>query len=90
MIVKACVRFYAKDNDTMWEIPCHRHADAFYILSQFCETNVINKRKTEQGFLTENDIFLNRYEAMDEAIRCKQLSPEDKERCAELYSEDLW
>lgn len=102
MIVSACVRFYTKEyNKTPWddntkvpskmyEIPCHRHGDAFYIISQFLEHDMIDKNRTEQGFLTHDGTFLNRYDAMDHAIACRQLLPIDKERCAELYSEDLW
>ena len=102
MIVSACVRFHTKEYNktpwanstkvpsTMFDIPCHRHADAFYIISQFLDAGEIDKEKTEQGFLTHDGTFLNRYDAMDEAIKCQQMLEEDKERCAELYSEDLW
>jgi hypothetical protein len=102
MIVSACVRFYTKSEvnrygdveittpSDCYEIPCHRHADAFYIISQFVNRDELDKKKTEQGFLTDWDEFLDRYKAMDEAIRCGQLPPEAKEKCAELYSEDLW
>ena len=102
MIASACVRFHTKEYNktpwanstkvpsTMFDIPCHRHADAFYIISQFLEAGEIDKPKTEQGFLTQDGTFLNRYDAMDEAIKCGQLPPEAKEKCAELYSEDLW
>lgn len=102
MIASACVRFHTKEYNktpwanstkvpsTMFDIPCHRHADAFYIISQFLDAGEIDKEKTEQGFLTHDGTFLNRYDAMDEAIKCGQLSPEVKEQCAELYSEDLW
>ena len=94
MITKACVRFYTKPESkflgTMFEIPCHRHADAFYIISQFMEPEDIDKTKTEQGFLDEWESFLDRYAAMDHAIERGQLPPEAKEACAELYSEDLW
>ena len=102
MIVSACVKFYTKSETTRYddveittpfkcyEIPCHRHGDAFYIISQFLDASEIDKPKTEQGFLTHDGTFLNRYKAMDEAIRCGQLPPEAKEKCAELYSEDLW
>ena len=102
MIVSACVRFHTieynktpwanstKVPSTMFDIPCHRHADAFYIISQFLDAGEIDKSKTEQGFLTQDSTFLNRYDAMDEAIKCGQLPPEAKEQCAELYSEDLW
>ena len=101
MIVSACVRFNTvpyyrtpwssqAEPSTMFDIPCHRHADAFYIISQFVDASEIDKSKTEQGFLTHDGAFLNRYDAMDEAVKCGQLPPEAKEQCAELYSEDLW
>lgn len=102
MIASACVRFHTVeyyktpwDNSTqtlstMYDIPCHRHADAFYIISQFLEPEQIDKSKTEQGFLTHDGTFLNRYDAMQEAIRCGQVPPGSDKLCAELYSEDLW
>ena len=102
MIASACVRFYTKEyNKTpgddsskvpskMYDIPCHRHADAFYIISQFLDADEIDKSRTEQGFLTHDDTFLNRFDAMDEAIKCNQLSPEAKVEWPELFSEDLW
>lgn len=94
MIVCACVKFYTKEYSStpsrMYNIPCHRHADAFYVISQFLESDEIDKPRTEQGFLTQDNTFLDRYAAMDEVIKCHQLPPEAKEKCAELYSEDLW
>ena len=102
MITSACVRFHTKEYNktpwanstkvpsTMFDIPCHRHADAFYIISQFLDAGEIDKPKTEQGFLTHDGTFLNRYDAMNEAIKCNQLPPSAKEACVELYSEDLW
>lgn len=101
MIVSACVRFHTveyyrtpwinqAEPPTMYDIPCHRHADAFYIISQFLYPDQIDKPRTEQGFLTHDGTFLDRYAAMDHAIACKQLPPEAKMQCAELYSEDLW
>lgn len=101
MIVSACVRFHTKPvNKTPWrpgpiesttyDIPCHRHADAFYIISQFIDSTEIDKTKTLQGFLTHEGVFLDRYDAMQHAIACKQI-PEDADKdCKELYSEDLW
>jgi hypothetical protein len=102
MIASACVRFYTKEyNKTPWDdsskvpskmydIPCHRHADAFYIISQFLDADEIDKSRTEQGFLTHDDTFLNRFDAMDEAIKCNQVPPHAQVECPELYSEDLW
>lgn len=100
MIASACVRFYTKEyrkplcdsivSSTRFDIPCHRHADAFYIISQFVEPEMIDKSKTEQGFLTHDDTFMNRYAAMQHAIACGQLPPDADKECKELYSEDLW
>ena len=92
MIVSACVIIHTKEEygDREITIPCDRHADAFYIISQLLDHDEIDKPRTEQGFLTHDGTFLNRYDAMDHAIACEQLLPIDKEHCAELYSEDLW
>ena len=40
MITSAVVLITTKDN-RHFEIPCHRHADAFYIVSQFCSADEI-------------------------------------------------
>ena len=89
MIASACVIIYTK-TDKRYEFPCHRHADAFYIISQFMAPEDIDKPRTEQGFLTHDDRFLDRCDAMQEAIRCGQVPPGADKLCAELYSEDLW
>lgn len=85
MIASACVRFFMK-NGKMYEIPCHRHADAFYIISQFVDHNEIDKSRTLEGFLTDDWAFLDRKKARQHAYECKQLS----ETKGELFSEDLW
>lgn len=99
MIASACVRFHTKSKvvtglttqpSRTYTIPCHRHCDAFYIISQFLNSAELDKSATEQGFLTEGGEFLNRYDAMIDAVNSGQLPPSAKEKCAELYSEDLW
>lgn len=94
MIVSACVKFHTRPDSkfmgTVFDIPCHRHGDAFYIISQFVDTSELDKTKTEQGFMTNDDRFLDRYEAMEHAIACGQLPPDADKECKELYSEDLW
>lgn len=85
MIASACVQFFMK-NGKMYEISCHRHADAFYIISQFVDSNDIDKSRTLEGFLTDDWVFLDRKSARIHAYECKQLSDTN----GELYSEDLW
>lgn len=89
MIVSACVKFHTVTGK-VYEIPCHRHGDAFYIISQFLGASELDKTKTEQGFLDHNDTFLNRYDAMQEAIKCQQVPYYADKIDTELYSEDLW
>ena len=85
MITSAVVLITTKDG-RHFEIPCHRHADAFYIMSQFCSADEIDKTKTQQGFLDHNGQFLNRLEARKHALMCGQTT----ELNGPLYSEDLW
>ena len=45
----------------------------------------------EQGFLTNTNQFVDRYEAMNMALDWGQVSAEDGyESGQQLYSEDLW
>ena len=103
MITHACVKFYTKEYyKTPWDesslvpskcytIPCHRHGDAFRIIAQFLDADEIDNTKTEQGFLTHDGTFLNRYSAYLHAAECGQM-PVLPTLCLypELYSEDLW
>ena len=85
MITSAVVWITTKDN-RRFEIPCHRHADAFYIVSQFCSADEIDKTKTQQGFLDHNGQFLNRKEARHHAFACGHV----EDPLGLLYTEDLW
>ena len=74
-------------------LPCYRHSDGYIILKDLD----INYKdfKIIQGFLTSSGDFLDRKEAYTEALRCGQLSAEDRHRKSlkdeiELYSEDLY
>ena len=100
MITHACVKFYTKEvisavsgepKNKCYTIPCHRHGDAFRIIAQFLDPDEIDKTKTEQGFLTHDGTFLNRYSAYLHAAECGQM-PVVPTLCLypELYSEDLW
>ena len=87
MIVSAVVKFVTK-NGKQFDIPCHRHSDAFYIISQFLSlsSDEIDRDKTQEGFLDENWVFYDRLSACEHAYKCRQI----KFRNQELFSEDLW
>ena len=89
MITKAAVKIFDERQQKEIIIPCHRHSDAFYILHAFGYKAKQEYREIAQGFLDENDNFLNRVEAWEEARRCRQLKMVDPTyHC--LFSEDLW
>lgn len=72
--------------------PC-RHPHVFWFV-----TLVVGSRKGmmdlmathEQGFVTEDGIYLNRKEAWDYAFRHKQLLGDRVNRIGELFSEFVW
>ena len=88
MIAKAAVKIYDKRQNAIITIPCHRHADAFFVLKSFGYRRFIDYNEIAQGFLDEEDNFLTRVEAKQVALKCGQLTHETD--FAELYSEDLW
>lgn len=90
MIVASAIRFFYI-SDIQYKYPQiwtgHRHPD---ILEKMFGMRVLYDKTTAvQGFLTDDNRFLNRYEAKEYAIKCGQLTPEEI-KYAELYSEDLW
>lgn len=58
------------------------------IENQYYHSNNYNKKLTVQGFWTNKNRFLDRYEAKQLALANGQLTEDTK--YAELYSEDLW
>jgi hypothetical protein len=78
-------------------IPCHRHCDAFQILKAFGMRRDVDFEEIAQGFLDENDNFMTRAEAWQEARRCYQFLDSYIEKYCDninpptiLYSEDVW
>lgn len=92
MIVSAAVKVYFDPGLLSWKIvPVHRHKDCKTILDMF----QIKFWICEDGFLTDQDHFLSRRQALDHAIACGQVDPEspvgeDIVRSGMLFSEDLW
>ena len=92
LITKACVITFDKAGKK-YTIPCHRHSNAYWIISQFLSQDKIDKSRTQEGFLDEQDNFYNRYEAYNHAVLDGQIidiREVDDFRVCELFSEDLW
>ena len=99
MIVAAAIKFKPKDSD-YYQIMCgKRHCNVFELM--YKHGIDYHKVGTVQGFLTDDDQFVDRYDAAHMAYLSGQLSPETelwkKMKADEellyahaLYSEDLW
>lgn len=87
MITKAAVKIWIDNLQKEIIIPCHRHSDAYQILHEFGYKPREGYRVIEEGFLDEDDNFLDRVAAKKHAIDHHQLIVSDY---SALYSEDLW
>jgi hypothetical protein len=91
MIICAAVKIQVEGLDHTTIIPCIRHGDAFRILEDLGYAPKTKYKVLEQGFLTQNRVFLSRKEAMLHAQQIGQLSSTLLRYGGdELYSEDLY
>lgn len=94
MIVASAIKFFYEDDKDhrfpqIWT--GLRHADIFERM--FKMGVKYDKESHIQGFLTDLDEFLDRYEAAYEAIDSKQVNPDNiwsPYDTKMLYSEDVW
>lgn len=85
MIVASAIRTYLEKPDYPIIWTGKRHADIF---ENMIRHGIKYDRMTlEQGFYTDDGQFLNRYDAKNHAIACRQITSSE---FAELFSEDLW
>jgi hypothetical protein len=88
-LVAAAIKFYPKDSEYPQIVCGKRHCDCFEWM--FKHRVEYDKNTHEQGFLTNTNQFVDRYEAMNMALDWGQVSEEDGyESGQQLYSEDLW
>lgn len=87
MITHSAVLFYPVGSNNPILITGKRHSDCYNTAHKLGIDH--DKNLDIQGFLTDNYIFLDRYEAKHEARKCRQLIHDD-EGSRELFSEDIW
>ena len=91
MIICAALKVQVEGLDHTTIIPCIRHGDGFKILEDLGYAPKTKYKVLEQGFLTQNKVFLSRREAMHYACTIGQLSSTLQRYCGdELFSEDLY
>ena len=84
-IVSSAIKFRETTNSPYWYVICgKRHCDCFETMFNY--KIVYDKLSHVQGFLTDTNQFVDRYEAAEIAFNAKQIS----EPLSILYSEDVW
>ena len=86
-LVAAAIKFYPKDSEYPVIVSGKRHCDCLEWM--FKHQVEYDKMTQEQGFLTEENLFVDRYEAMYLAHN-QVLSPELYKPGRPLFSEDVW
>lgn len=92
-LVAAAIKFYPKDSEYPQIVCGKRHCDCFEWM--FNHKVEYDKITHIQGFLTDEDVFVDRYEAFQIARAADQLLPEAREEyvnkaITQLFSEDVW
>jgi hypothetical protein len=91
VIICAALKIQVEGLDHPTYIPCIRHGQGFKILEDLGYAPKTKYKVLEQGFLTQNSVFMDRREAYQYAYEIGQM-PATLRRYGngELYSEDLW
>lgn len=89
MIIASAIMFYSKE-DLYLKYPkvitARRHADIYeQMLGLDYQKNMVI-----EGFWTNTDKFLDRYDAKELAYNCDQITEEQYYNTGGLYSEDIW
>lgn len=92
-LVAAAIKFKIIGDDYLTIMCDKRHCNIF---EKMHNMNIrYDKESAMQGFLTDNNTFVDRYEAYHIACAADQLLPEAKieyegKKNAQLFSEDVW
>ena len=89
MITKAAVKIFDIKQNKEIILPAHRHADIYEILYKLGYKKNIDYYKIQEGFLDEDDNFLDRHAAWLDAVYSHQLLVINN-NYKELFSEDIY
>jgi hypothetical protein len=92
-LVAAAIKFYPKDSEYPQIVCGKRHCNCFEWM--FNHRVEYDKKTHIQGFLTDENQFVDRYDAFIIAVNADQLLPQAKEeyegkKVVQLFSEDVW
>ena len=87
-LVAAAIKFTLLNESYPCIVTAKRHADVF---EKLYKLNIAYDKSTAvQGFLTDTNQFVDRYEAKEIAVAANQLIVPLEDTYAELFSEDVW
>ena len=81
-LIAAAIKFYPKDSEYPQIVCAKRHCDCFEWM--FKHQVEYDKITHVQGFLTNTNQFVDRYEAMNMALDCGQVSADDGYKSGQL------
>ena len=88
-IVASAIKFQIPPSSYWWIVSGKRHCNCFEVM--FEHQIKYDKLTHIQGFLTDKDRFIDRFEAYQLALSNGQLKVETLDHASNmLYSEDLW
>lgn len=88
MIVKAAVKIFDIKQNKEIILPAHRHVDIYEILYNLGYKKDVDYHLIKEGFLDENDVFLDRHAAWLDAVYSHQIVSNNNYK--ELFSEDIY
>lgn len=86
-ITHVAIRFM----DRIFSLPKpNRHHDVIRMIAEQTGVKTVDAGEEDQGFLDSSGRYLNRKQALLNALIHKQVLDENNVRCKMLFSEDLW
>lgn len=87
-VISAAIKYRPLDSKSFMIVIGKRHSDIWEWL--FNNKIQYDKDSVIQGFFTDTNQFVDRYEAKKIAVEANQLIVPEEETYQELYSEDVW
>lgn len=87
-LVSSAIKFQ-NTNSEYFDVMCgKRHADILHRM--FLMRIDYDRESAVQGFMTDTNQFVDRYDAMEIAYNAKQIDEKTYDPCRQLFSEDVW
>lgn len=94
MIISSAIKIKLKSSDESVIIHCYRHHYGYFMLKQL-GFQPGDYEKVSSGFIDHKGTYMNREQAYEHALQCGQISAtmreqKEKNKCKELFSEDIF